>query len=853
MMILQAGRWQGAGMRRVGRTIAHLAVATALSTGVVASSASAQGTLSNSLAAQASGQDDDRLLVEALELIYDNDANTVTASGDVEMNYGGRSLQADRVIYDRNTGRVFAEGRARLVEADGTVATGDRFELTDDFGSGFINSLRVERSTIDGGRPLRTRFTAPRAERLDGQQTIFERGTYTACDTCEKDPLRPPLWQIRAARVIHNNEEQTIYYENASLEFLGVPIAYVPYFWSPDSTVRRKTGFLAPNFVFSNSLGTGVTIPFFWATAPNHDVTLRPTYYSRQGLFADVEWRHRLMTGSYNIRATGIFQRDKSAFLAPPSGAGDRDFRGSVETAGRFSINSRWHWGWDVTAVTDKWYIDNYRIRPSGLSTTYVREAISTVYLTGQGDRSWFDLRGYYFKGLASTDFQKHQPVVHPVLDYNKRFNGPSGLGGEVSLDVNFTSLSREVSQFQPIDPRDAATTATFGGIYQTCAVGAFDRDHCLVPGVAGTYNRISAQASWRRRFIDDFGQSWTPFAYARADGIMFSPNASGFQNAQNANFVGAGDQFRGRFTPAVGLEYRFPLIASAGRWGHQVIEPIAQIVARPSEARIGRLPNEDSQSLVFDDSNLFSWDRFAGYDRTEGGVRGNYGLQYTVAGNSGFYANAMIGQSVQIAGRNSYATGDLVNAGRNSGLDSRFSDYVARLQFSPSANLSFIGRGRFDQHTFDVKRVEATVSASVGPLSGAVTYARFAPQPELGYPNRREGMSGSARLQLSEHWFASGAVQFDLSRYLEERQNLPVGRTSSDRFAVASTTIGLGYMDECTIFTVNYTATPKDGAFGAKADNRSIMMRLELRTLGEVGVTQAIGNEGDAGGGLFQ
>ncbi|HSP23662.1 MAG TPA: hypothetical protein VLQ65_00665, partial [Saliniramus sp.] len=108
--------------------------------------------------------------------------------------------------------------------------------------------------------------------------------------------------------------------------------------------------------------------------------------------------------------------------------------------------------------------------------------------------------------------------------------------------------------------------------------------------------------------------------------------------------------------------------------------------------------------------------------------------------------------------------------------------------------------------------------------------------------------------LQLSEHWFASGSVLFDLSRYLEERQGLPAGKKGSDRFAVASTTIGLGYMDECTIFTVNYTSTPKDGAFGAKADNRSIMMRLELRTLGEVGVTQALGNEGgNGGGGLFQ
>jgi LPS-assembly protein len=849
MIILQAGRRQGAGMGRVGRAIAQLAIATALSTGVVASPALAQGGLGD---AAPVAQNNDRLLVEAIELIYDNDRNTVTASGDVEMNYGGRSLQADRVIYDRNTGRVFAEGNARLVEADGTVVTGDRFELTDDFRSGFIDTLRVERTAMDPQGHVRTRFTAPRAERIDGRQTIFERGIYTACDTCEEDPLRPPLWQIRAARVIHNNEEQTIYYENASLEFIGIPIAYLPYFWSPDGTVRRKTGFLTPSLIISEKLGNGLTVPFFWVTGPNHDVTLRPSYLSRQGVLGDVEWRHRLMTGSYNIRATGIFQKEPGEFAAAPLGSGDRRFRGSVETAGRFSINSRWNWGWNVTAVTDRWYLDDYTISARSLTDLFLRDAVSTVYLTGQGERSWFDLRGYYFKGLASNDFQKHQPLVHPLLDYNKRVNGPGAIGGEVSLDVNFTSLSREISQFQPADPLRTQTVGYFGGLYQTCADGFFNRDDCLVPGVAGTYNRASTQLSWRRRFIDPLGQSWTPFAYARADAIAFSPRTSGFQNDRTANFVGSGDTFRLRFMPAVGLEYRYPLIASAGRWGSQVVEPIAQIIARPNETGIGRLPTEDSQTIVFDTSNLFNWDRFAGYDRTEGGVRGNYGLQYTIAGANGFYLNAMAGQSVQIAGQNSYATRDLVNAGIGSGLDSRLSDYVARLQVRPTANISLLASGMFDKETLDPKRLEASVSATLGPVTGGVTYARLAAQPKRGSPTRREGLSGGARLRLGEHWFASGSVHFDLSRYLDERAALAPGKKGVGRFAVASTTIGLGYTDECTTFTVNYTSVPRAGRFGSNNQDRSIMMRLELRTLGDVGVTQTLDNE-QGQGGLFR
>src|SRR5215217_3422113 len=137
-MVLEARGRQGAGMGR-GRTVAGLAIAAALLCSVGPLSAMAQGTLNDALAAKTrAGDGKDRLLVEAREIVYDNDNNRVSAVGDVEINYQGRVLQADRVTYDRKTGRVFAEGNARMTEASGAVITGSRFELTEDFKNGFI-------------------------------------------------------------------------------------------------------------------------------------------------------------------------------------------------------------------------------------------------------------------------------------------------------------------------------------------------------------------------------------------------------------------------------------------------------------------------------------------------------------------------------------------------------------------------------------------------------------------------------------------------------------------------------------------------------------------------------------------
>ncbi|MCX7898664.1 MAG: LPS-assembly protein LptD, partial [Methylocystis sp.] len=243
-----------------------------------------------------------RMVVEAKEMIYDERANTVTARGDVQIYYKGRQLKADHVIYDRKTARVYAEGNAELTEKDGTIARAGRFDLTDDFKAGFIESLQVD-------TPNDTHFTAARAERAEAQ-TVFDMGSYTACEACKNDPSRPRMWQIRAKRIIHDNVEKVVYYEDASFELLGAPIAYVPFWSSADPTVKRRSGFLTPVFTYRSQLGAGFGVPYFWALAPNYDLTITPTYFTRQGPYLAGEFRHRFENGGYTMRAEGAHVQD---------------------------------------------------------------------------------------------------------------------------------------------------------------------------------------------------------------------------------------------------------------------------------------------------------------------------------------------------------------------------------------------------------------------------------------------------------------------------------------------------------------------------------------------------------------
>ena len=146
---------------------------------------------------------------------------------------------------------------------------------------------------------------------------MLQKGTYTACEPCKDHPDWPPFWQVQAAKIIENQETHTVYYEDAQLQFWGFPVFYMPYLSSPDSTVNKQTGLLAPTFVSGADLGYGLSIPYFFNLAPNYDLLVTPTYLSKQGLLGELDWRQRLSNGVYNIRMTGIDEQQPGVF--PPT------------------------------------------------------------------------------------------------------------------------------------------------------------------------------------------------------------------------------------------------------------------------------------------------------------------------------------------------------------------------------------------------------------------------------------------------------------------------------------------------------------------------------------------------------
>lgn len=746
-------------------------------------------------------QNDGQMLVQATELDYDYNNSRVSAVGNVQMFYNGTSVEADRVIYDQKTKRLHAEGNIRMTDADGKVTYANILDLSDDYRDGFVDSLRVD--TADA-----TRMAATRADRTEGNYTVFENGVYTACAPCKENPKKPPLWQVKGARIIHNQTEKMLYFEDARLEFYGVPMAYMPFFSTPDPTVKRKSGFLMPAVTAFTGFGVGVETPYYFALAPNYDLTLSPRFTTQQGVLMHGEFRQRFEDGAYQIRAYGINQLDPDAYGAGP---GNRDLRGGVDTKGQFALNDKWIWGWDGVLLSDYFFFSDYRLRqyrdPMQSFLTLPTEALSQLYLTGVGNRSYFDARAVHY--LSFSGNQSLVPVIAPVVDYSNVINH-SVIGGEFSYKFNFVNLMRDQPQFDPIS---ALANTSFVCAPISADPAARTPANCLLRGIPGTYTRLTAQAQWRRSFTDSFGQIWTPFASLRADAI----NADISNQPGVSNFIQPGATQTVRLMPAVGLEYRYPFI-NVQPWGTTTLEPIAQVIIRPNESYAGRLPNEDTQSLVFDATNLFRVDKFSGYDRVEGGGRANVGVQATTQFDRGGAINFLFGQSYHLFGLNSFAVADITNTGVNSGLQRAQSDYVTSVNYSPNSAFTFSARARVDETTLNVQRFEAEGRASFNRWSGSILYGDYAEQPDLGFLTRRRGILGSGSFKVASNWVVQGAARWDLEA------------NQINQYAV-----GAGYVDDCFVLGVNYVTSYIYAAGAAPPQlNHAFMLQLGLRTLGQ-------------------
>lgn len=678
-------------------------------------------------------------------------------------------MQADELIYNRETKVVTARGNVevanggRILMADkvtydsnsGVVTADGNVSLLDEGGDvGFADHVVLRNELKDGVVQTlslllsdKSRLAGTEATRKNGNITTLKRAVYSPCEICVEKGQKNPLWQIKAFRVIHDKEKKRISYQDAYMEIYGVPVFYVPYFSQSDPSVKRQSGFLIPSIGNSTELGMQFAAPYYWAISPDKDMTLAPRYTTREGMVYQGQYRQRFGSGSFEVNASGTWPSTKTA-----NTPADSNFRGHIFSKGDFSITPAWSWGYDLQIVSDATYLRKYNFS----DTT---DLISNLYLNRYEGRNSFTANAYYFRGLLATDDAATTPWVAPLLD-GTYYLPEAVLGGQLSFTGNAMVLTRET--------------------------GADSK-------------RVSASVDWERRLTSRLGLVYRAFTSFRGD--LYAVNNVTDPAVPGSNL---GNKTVARALPTIGAEASYPLVRSDEGY-RQVIEPIMQLIYSPNVGNTIEIPNEDSLSFEFDDTNLFSDNRYPGYDRWETGARANVGFRYAIYGDGGGQATALLGQSFRLRDNNSFSAA--------SGLREQSSDYVGRIMLSPTPNLLAIHRFRIDNNDFGIQRNEVNLLGKAGPVTAEVGYAYFSADQSTTTKTREEIILGTI-IKLDEYWRLFGRARRDMA------EHKPV-----------SNQVGFGYEDECFDISLGFYQT-----FVRDRDiepENSVLLQVTFKTLG--------------------
>ncbi len=750
------------------------------------------------------------IYLEGDEWADDRRTKILTLTGHVEARVEGRTLRADKLVYDTNTGLSHAVGHVVVVQGDGTMVTGDDVQLDERFRAGVAIgfSARLQNNvTIAAGAAIR------RNEDVNELKSAI----YTPCDICKADGVTPkrPTYAIQASSIVEDRAHQVIYYRNAVIRVFGVPVFYAPVFWHPDPTAERRSGFLTPRIGFDKRRGASIDQPYYWALSPSSDLTTSLQLNSSVNPLLQAEYRRRFGNGYLDLRGGYTDER-----LFDNNGKyGDQTNRTFLLGEGRFAFDKYWDWGFGLERVTDPTLFRRYDVRSvfanRGLYPADTDRLVSQLFTERTDPTSYVSVTALSFQsirafgqdalGRPTFEGNKGFPVVAPLIE--ARWDPTLDvLGGRLHFRGTAVGLSRNEDVISVADPT---------GLQPLGPQRLNGQLNTVLPAGSSalTYQderRASLSGEWRRDFILKNGIKLEPVVQLRGDvysiGNGVLTTSDGVRNVSRpADEVTTIGQATAGFTAS------WPFVRNQGS-SSLILEPIVQALVSPRLSPDKNIPNEDSVAFEFDDTNLFTLDRFPGEDLYESGARFNIGARANWLWGRGHSAIATVGRVYRTDPDPTFTLG--------SGLSGRSSDYVASAEVSPIAGTNFFIRTRLDSETLNVRRSESGLDVGLRDFRVSARYL----YNESGFSIDTNGVTRVGRVEdatLSGEWFF--AKHWGVSA--NATRDLKLKTTPYAQF-------GIIYRDECLRLDVVYARDETYRAAIGASD--SVSLRLTLATLGD-------------------
>jgi len=215
--------------------------------------------------------------ITADEIQHDQKSGRYIAKGNVVITKLDRKLMADYVLFDDKAMHASASGHA-IMAVGKDILSGRRIEI----------DLNNETGTVSDGTLFLDEnhfYISGDTIQKTGKNTYTaDRATVSACDG------KAPAWKISGRKLSITIEGYgTI--SHATLWAKRIPVLYTPYLFFPVK-LKRQSGFLPPQFSFSDRKGAEYIQPYFQVISDSQDATFYLHHMQQRGEKIGVEYRY---------------------------------------------------------------------------------------------------------------------------------------------------------------------------------------------------------------------------------------------------------------------------------------------------------------------------------------------------------------------------------------------------------------------------------------------------------------------------------------------------------------------------------------------------------------------------------
>ncbi len=598
------------------------------------------------------------------------------------------------------------------------------------------------------------------AEMIDQNKTILHKVEYTACKEGLEGCGEKPTWKIGANSITHDKRDSSLSYHHAILYLFDFPVFYLPYLQTYTPDVKNKTGLLFPTFGSSSNLGYIGQFPIFIKINPYNDMTISPMFTSKKGT---------LFLGEYRTNQDFLQSKTNFSFKIRTD---DEDSRWYIGTKNYFEINDIWRGIANIERTSDDTYLRLYDFNSDPWLSSQIGVEASL-------NRSYFTANTYFYQDLRNLA-DSYTPTVLPMIDY-RRVSEPNSIGGYWDLNINSAYIMKDYT------------------------------DH-LLPTEKNF--RTSSIIKYTQPFKTDSGHLFDFSIFGRGD-LYILDDIQNKDDIGNTNYY-SGNKARGDIS--ADLIWKYPLYRSYEN-RTEILQPTIQIITSKKQDATPEIPNMDSKYMELEVENLFSTDRFSGYDIFESGTRLNYGLQFIQNYNNNQKVSFFIGQNYNIdVPDNIYLD--------NSGLKNikGLSDIVASVSYSPSSFFNLQYKTRLSNNDYRVNRNDVNLFIGSPALNLMVNYVYLRNMfIEDDIAVRKDEINTYLSSQLTRNWRAFVGNRYDL--YQNRDINI-IG--------------GIAYENDCFRFGLNFV-----NEFTRDRDyigDKSIYFTFTFKTLGTISSNFGVG-----------